>query len=51
MSVRLLHQPFAFFLSDDLAVEEMDFAFSVRREARIVRHHADGRAVAMQILQ
>src|ERR1700691_6347862 len=36
---------------DDLAVEEMDLAIGMAGEARIVRDHADGRALAMQILE
>ena len=37
--------------ADDLAVEQVNFALGVGGEARIVRHHADGRAFAMQLLQ
>ena len=33
-------------LGDHFAVEEMDIALGVPRKTGIVRHHADGRAVA-----
>ena len=48
---RLLHELLQFFLGHYLAVEEVHFSLRVLGEARIVRDHADGRALAMQILQ
>src|ERR1035437_10508605 len=36
---------------DYLSIEQMDLAIGVLGKARIVRHHADGRALAMQIGQ
>src|SRR5947207_3926751 len=44
-------QLFQLFLRYHLAIEQMHFALSVLSEAWIVRHHADGRALAVQILQ
>ena len=50
-SYMLLHQLLQFFFGDNFAVEEMDFALGVLGKARVVRHHADGRAFAVQIAQ
>src|SRR6186713_430995 len=38
-------------LFNDTAVEQVDAAIGVRRVARIVRHHADGGAAAMQLAE
>ena len=38
-------------LLDDAAVEQMDAAVGVARVARVVRHHADRRAFAVQLAQ
>ena len=38
-------------LVDDAAVEQVDAAVGVARVARIVRHHADGRAALMQLAE
>ena len=45
ISVRLLHQLLQLFFGNDLAVEEVNLALCMRGESRIVRHHADGRAI------
>jgi hypothetical protein len=52
--LRLLHFEsviceFAF--GDDLSIEEMDVSVGVTGEARVVRHHADGCAFTMQVLE
>ena len=47
----LRHKLLQLFFGHNFAVEEMDFALSMFGKPRIVRHHADGRAVAMQVLQ
>ena len=49
--VHVRHELLQLFFRDDLAVEQVDFALGVLGEARIVGHHADGRAFAMQVLQ
>jgi hypothetical protein len=40
-----------FAFGDDLSIEEMDVSVGVTGEARVVRHHADGCAFTMQVLE
>ena len=40
-----------FAFSDDLAVEQVNIAVGMAGKAGVVRHHADGCAFAMQVLQ
>ena len=51
MLLRFLHQPAEFFFRYDFAVEEVNLALCVRGKTRVVSHHADGRALAVQLLQ
>src|SRR4051794_9318953 len=49
--VSLLHQFLELFFGDDLAVEKVNLPLRMCRKPRIVRHHADGGALAVQLLQ
>jgi hypothetical protein len=50
-SAVVFHQLLQLFFGHDLSVEQMDLAFGVFHESRIMRDHADRRPFAMQILQ
>ena len=47
--MHIRHQLLQLFFRHHLAVEQMHFALRVLGEARIVRHHADGGAFAVQV--
>ena len=50
-NARILHQLVKLIFGDDFTVEQMNFPLGLFYESRVVRHHADGGAFAVQILQ
>lgn len=49
--MRVLHELVQLIFGNDFAIKKMDFALRMLDETGIVRDHADGRALAMQLLQ